>query len=352
MCDRMQSSTWERRILLWQNAVKNAEQESDVPLDDCLLSTPVFALCVDPSWSLLQCLTPMFPLKTMGWKMTMSPAPSDYVETSTSDIRLCRSCILCFKLLDIVFRRVICQCKGLVRCYEHVCKWQVGHNALGGGKITDQGSVLVDNAIKSGDIFSHDCWQELEPDAKAHTLHLIGLLSDGGVHSRLDQLIPLMDGVSPLSNSTPNWNCCNCLRRVYTMCSLNLLGLYSGAHSTMCCRLLQISENQEDCKKLVQVTVSGAHKRHGWEHLSNSATLQAVEHGVKRIRLHLLTDGRDCTDGSSVKLMQQVLDECKKLSEKGCDAQVASGGGRMKVTMDRYEVTFFCEHVVYCIANH
>lgn len=59
----------------------------------------------------------------------------------------------------------------------------------------DQGSVLVDKAIKSGEIFSHDSWQELEPDAKEHTLHLIGLLSDGGVHSRLDQLLPLMDGV-------------------------------------------------------------------------------------------------------------------------------------------------------------
>ena len=73
---------------------------------------------------------------------------------------------------------------------------QVGHNALGGGKITDQGSVLVDKAIKSHEIFTHDCWQNLEPDAKKGTLHLIGLLSDGGVHARLDQLLPVMDGVS------------------------------------------------------------------------------------------------------------------------------------------------------------
>lgn len=72
---------------------------------------------------------------------------------------------------------------------------QVGHNALGGGKITDQGSVLVDKAIKSKEIFTHDCWQGLEPDAKKNTLHLIGLLSDGGVHARLDQLIPIMEGV-------------------------------------------------------------------------------------------------------------------------------------------------------------
>ena len=66
--------------------------------------------------------------------------------------------------------------------------------------------------------------------------------------------------------------------------------------------------------------------------------MQAAERGVKRLRLHLLTDGRDCTDGSSVKLMQTVVDKCSELEKKGCDAKVASGGGRMKVTMDRYEV--------------
>ena len=74
---------------------------------------------------------------------------------------------------------------------------------------------------------------------------------------------------------------------------------------------------------------------------------------MKRIRLHLLTDGRDCTDGSSVKLMQQVLDKCKELSDKGCDARVASGGGRMKVTMDRYEVMEgFLEMVVVECCEH
>ena len=66
--------------------------------------------------------------------------------------------------------------------------------------------------------------------------------------------------------------------------------------------------------------------------------MQAAERGVKQIRLHLLTDGRDCTDGSSVQLMQQVVKHCHDLEKKGCDAKVASGGGRMKVTMDRYEV--------------
>ena len=70
--------------------------------------------------------------------------------------------------------------------------------------------------------------------------------------------------------------------------------------------------------------------------------MQAAERGVKCIRLHLLTDGRDCTDGSSVKLMQVVVNKCGELQKQGCDAKVASGGGRMKVTMDRYEASL-CE---------
>lgn len=64
----------------------------------------------------------------------------------------------------------------------------------------------------------------------------------------------------------------------------------------------------------------------------------AAKHGAKRIRLHVLTDGRDVLDGSSVGFAETLENELAKLREKGVDAQVASGGGRMYVTMDRYEV--------------
>lgn len=63
-----------------------------------------------------------------------------------------------------------------------------------------------------------------------------------------------------------------------------------------------------------------------------------AEHGAKRIRLHVLTDGRDVLDGSSVKFAETLEEDLAKLREKGVDAQIASGGGRMYVTMDRYEV--------------
>lgn len=53
----------------------------------------------------------------------------------------------------------------------------------------------MDKSLASGDLFNLDGWKYLEPAAKEHTLHLIGLLSDGGVHSRYDQLWLLIQGV-------------------------------------------------------------------------------------------------------------------------------------------------------------
>lgn len=55
----------------------------------------------------------------------------------------------------------------------------------------------MDKALESGKLFEMEGWKYLEPAAKEHTLHLIGLLSDGGVHSRYDQLWLLIQGVRP-----------------------------------------------------------------------------------------------------------------------------------------------------------
>lgn len=67
----------------------------------------------------------------------------------------------------------------------------------------------------------------------------------------------------------------------------------------------------------------------------------AAEHGAKKIRIHALTDGRDVLDGSSVGFVETIENDLSKLREKGVDAKIASGGGRMHVTMDRYEVFFY-----------
>lgn len=134
---------------------------------------------------------------------------------------------------------------------------EVGHNALGAGRIYAQGAKLVDLALASGKIYDGEGFKFISECFENGTLHLIGLLSDGGVHSRLDQLQLLLKGAS--------------------------------------------------------------------------------ERGAKRIRVHILTDGRDVLDGSSVGFVETLEHDLAKLRETGVDAQIASGGGRMYVTMDRYE---------------
>ncbi|KAF5836413.1 phosphoglycerate mutase [Dunaliella salina] len=135
---------------------------------------------------------------------------------------------------------------------------EVGHNALGSGQVVDQGARLVDIALQTGGIFESEGWKHISEAFEHNTLHMIGLLSDGGVHSRYDQVVQTLKG--------------------------------------------------------------------------------AVERGAKRVRLHVLTDGRDVPDGSSIQFVQQLDEELAALNAKhGVDCKIASGGGRMFVTMDRYE---------------
>uniref|UniRef100_A0A0E0L3Y0 phosphoglycerate mutase (2,3-diphosphoglycerate-independent) n=1 Tax=Oryza punctata TaxID=4537 RepID=A0A0E0L3Y0_ORYPU len=134
---------------------------------------------------------------------------------------------------------------------------EVGHNALGAGRIFAQGAKLVDTALASGKIFEGEGFKYIKECFDQGTLHLIGLLSDGGVHSRLDQLQLLLNGASA--------------------------------------------------------------------------------NGAKKIRVHILTDGRDVLDGTSVGFVETLENDLSQLRAKGIDACIASGGGRMYVTMDRYE---------------
>ncbi|BBN04985.1 2,3-bisphosphoglycerate-independent phosphoglycerate mutase [Marchantia polymorpha subsp. ruderalis] len=134
---------------------------------------------------------------------------------------------------------------------------EVGHNALGAGRIFEQGAGLVDTALETGKLFQGSGFKYIQEAFPTGTLHLIGLLSDGGVHSRLDQLQALIKG--------------------------------------------------------------------------------CAAHGAKRIRLHVLTDGRDVLDGSSLGFVDDLEQTLKEVRASGCDALIASGGGRMEVTMDRYE---------------
>lgn len=72
----------------------------------------------------------------------------------------------------------------------------MGHNALGAGQLIDQGASLVDNSLRTGSMFSGEGWQYITPSFENNTVHFIGLLSDGGVHSRTDQLYGCLRGAA------------------------------------------------------------------------------------------------------------------------------------------------------------
>jgi len=64
---------------------------------------------------------------------------------------------------------------------------------------------------------------------------------------------------------------------------------------------------------------------------------RAKEEGVKTVRIHTLLDGRDVGETSALDYIDPFEALLKSLNDEGFDARIASGGGRMKITMDRYE---------------
>lgn len=131
---------------------------------------------------------------------------------------------------------------------------EVGHNAMGAGRVFDQGALLVDRAIASGEAWKSDVWKAL---VAGRTLHLIGLVSAGNVHSHVDHLRALVD--------------------------------------------------------------------------------RAAKDGVTRLRVHVLTDGRDVPRRSALTWVEPLEDQLAAWRKAGLDYRVGSGGGRMHLTMDRYE---------------
>lgn len=128
---------------------------------------------------------------------------------------------------------------------------EVGHNAMGAGRIFDQGAKLVANAIADGSIWESPTWKRA---TRAKTLHLIGLASDGNVHSHIDHLRAMIE--------------------------------------------------------------------------------RAALDGVGRLRVHAMTDGRDVSARSALTYIEPL--EALLDSVEG-DYAIGSCGGRMRITMDRYE---------------
>ena len=72
---------------------------------------------------------------------------------------------------------------------------EVGHLNIGAGRIIYQSLTRITKAIKDGDFFNNEvlcaCMDKTKNAGKA--LHLMGLLSDGGVHSNINHLIALLE---------------------------------------------------------------------------------------------------------------------------------------------------------------
>ena len=62
--------------------------------------------------------------------------------------------------------------------------------------------------------------------------------------------------------------------------------------------------------------------------------------GVKKAYCHILLDGRDVPATSALEYVEMLENVLTELSADGCDYAIASGGGRMQVTMDRYEANW------------
>ena len=65
--------------------------------------------------------------------------------------------------------------------------------------------------------------------------------------------------------------------------------------------------------------------------------VRAKEEGVSKVRVHILLDGRDVGETSALEYILPFEDFLSSLRSDDFDIMVASGGGRMKITMDRYE---------------
>ena len=140
---------------------------------------------------------------------------------------------------------------------------EVGHNAIGCGRVFSQGAALVGKAIASGSLYRGEVWQELLANVKRNNsaLHFIGLFSDGNVHSNIAHLEAMLT--------------------------------------------------------------------------------QAKAEGVKKARIHPLIDGRDVPPTSALEYVDRFDNFLRDINSDGSvDYCVASGGGRMNITMDRYNANW------------
>ncbi|MDR3767238.1 MAG: 2,3-bisphosphoglycerate-independent phosphoglycerate mutase [Butyricicoccus sp.] len=72
---------------------------------------------------------------------------------------------------------------------------EVGHTNIGAGRIVYQELTRITKAIEDGDFFENEAFQHAVDQCLwfDSTLHIFGLMSDGGVHSHIDHICALLE---------------------------------------------------------------------------------------------------------------------------------------------------------------
>ena len=72
---------------------------------------------------------------------------------------------------------------------------EVGHLTIGAGRVVEQDLLHIDNEIKRGDFFNNEALIKALKHAENNgsNLHLLGLLSSGGIHSKISHLFAILD---------------------------------------------------------------------------------------------------------------------------------------------------------------
>ncbi|MDR1774143.1 MAG: 2,3-bisphosphoglycerate-independent phosphoglycerate mutase [Clostridioides sp.] len=76
--------------------------------------------------------------------------------------------------------------------YMQMGNSEVGHTNIGAGRIVYQDLTRISKSIKDGDFFTNQVLVDSMKNATKHSLHVMGLLSDGGVHSHIEHLEALL----------------------------------------------------------------------------------------------------------------------------------------------------------------
>jgi bisphosphoglycerate-independent phosphoglycerate mutase (AlkP superfamily) len=169
-------------------------------------------------------------------------------------------------------------------------------------------------ALDNGSAFELAGWKYVSEAFLDNTVHFIGLLSDGGVHSRYDQLLGFIKGAAKDGAKRIRVH----ILTVSLLCpsTRRQQGLHLVQHLTGNVQQCRYSRFPDDFLLILSLVCCALARA--------ECTCMAAQ------------DGRDVPDGTSVKFTEQLQSDLAAL--QGVDAKIASGGGRMGVTMDRYEV--------------